>query len=406
MGQFAVLRLGKLTITIEKNHLYLNHSCLFTKEDLKQIPYYCDTDSTETKKGFQSNFNKVIARLELLGYTKETAKNKFDDHKIDYLSKYSETILDINFYDLCNLSTSIDVNFDLSLEILYNTKNEPCTLFLSEYSDFAKWYLFIINNKKLVIEKSENINTDILDFLSEIDPYVILVILSNNKNIMTEDIFWEYMDLVEGGYINDDVYEENAFDKYLIVTEGSSDTNILKVAFNKLKPSIYHFFEFIDMRENYPFTGTGNLVNFYFGLCKINKLKRIIFIFDNDAEGILSARKCNHNSKYMKVMNLPSLEEFANINCLGPEGEHESNINEKAVSIEMFLDLNYKNDTKPQIRWVSFNPKSHFYQGALINKEKYVRLFFEGIDDEAYNKDKLNILLDRIIELATSFRDI
>jgi hypothetical protein len=406
MGQFVELRIGKLILTLEKNHLSINHSCLFTKYELTQIPSTYDDDNTETKKGFCARFCEILPRLELLGYSKEVANKKFDNQKKEYLDKYSEAKLDITFEDLCNLSNSIDVNFSITEEYLYNMEYQSNTVCFSEYSDFAVWYLYIKNNKKIIIENSEMVNYDIPNFLSELDPYVVLTILSNNQNVLKEYIVWDYMDLVDGGYIKDDVFEENDFDKYLIVTEGSSDTCILKTAFDKIKPNISHFFEFIDMKENYPFTGTGNLVNFYHGLCKINRLRHIIFIFDNDLEGNISARKCKALSKYIKIMNLPILEELTDFSCLGPEGAHNSDINEKAVSIELFLDLNYKNEIKPQIRWETYNEKSKSYQGALINKEKYTRLFFQGINDEEYNKKKLVILLEKIIEVAKSFNNV
>ena len=55
-------------------------------------------------------------------------------------------------------------------------------------------------------------------------------------------------------------------DRFLIVTEGSSDGKILFHAIRLLRPEIADFFYFVDMEKGYPFTGTGNLLNFCRGL--------------------------------------------------------------------------------------------------------------------------------------------
>jgi len=75
-------------------------------------------------------------------------------------------------------------------------------------------------------------------------------------------------------------------DKFLIVTEGSSDTYIIKKALEILRPDILDFFSFIDMQENYPFTGGGNLLNFCKGLSSIKIQNKVLVIFDNDTEGV------------------------------------------------------------------------------------------------------------------------
>ena len=41
--------------------------------------------------------------------------------------------------------------------------------------------------------------------------------------------------------------------KFLIVTEGSSDFNILKTALPLVARDVADFFNFVDMKDNYPF---------------------------------------------------------------------------------------------------------------------------------------------------------
>ena len=78
----------------------------------------------------------------------------------------------------------------------------------------------------------------------------------------------------------------------MIVTEGSSDASVLKHALQILKPHIADFFDFVDMQEGYPFSGTGNLVKFVQGLISIAVQNTVIVVFDNDAEGVMNFNRC------------------------------------------------------------------------------------------------------------------
>ena len=80
----------------------------------------------------------------------------------------------------------------------------------------------------------------------------------------------------------------------------------------------------------------------------------------------------------MHVTVLPELDELANFKTVGPSGESTEDINGKAVSIELFLDLRYGSDAEAAVRWTSFNAAMAAYQGELIHKECYARAFFSG----------------------------
>ncbi len=101
------------------------------------------------------------------------------------------------------------------------------------------------------------------------------------------DVVWRFSDVVESGWVKQDaVYEGlSNTDRYLVVTEGSSDAAILKKALPKVAEDVADFFDFIDMSENYPFTGTGNVTRFIQGLAKIKIQNRILVVLDNDTAG-------------------------------------------------------------------------------------------------------------------------
>lgn len=191
----------------------------------------------------------------------------------------------------------------------------------------------------------------------------------------------------------------------MIVTEGKTDTFILQTSINTLFPEVSDFFYFIDMQDNYPFTGTGNLYNFASGLTKIKIQNKTIIVFDNDEAGIFSYKKCKEklvSIPNLKFYHLPDLPEFKNFLTIGPSGDAYQDINGKAVSIECFLDLSFESKRTPQVRWTIYNDKSNQHQGALIAKDEYTRIFKKSLLEKNYNKDKLFFLINDLIRFWCS----
>ena len=168
-------------------------------------------------------------------------------------------------------------------------------------------------------------------------------------------VVWQYGPLVEAGWATEDEFISCAkrTETFLIVTEGSSDVHILQHALNILRPDIADFFRFIDVSESHPFSGTGNLVRFAEGLVKIDVQNQIIFLFDNDAEGLETYRRVANLSlpTNMRAVLLPDLEEFRSFPAQGPEGTRNSNINGKAAAIECYLDLKVGKYPSAKVRW-------------------------------------------------------
>ena len=101
-----------------------------------------------------------------------------------------------------------------------------------------------------------------------LSPYTALQLLAQNPAAGMLPVNWEFHDVEQGGWAPwdgfcKDLDQENRF---LIVTEGSSDAAIIRHALKLRKPHVADFFYIVDMQEGYPFSGTGNLYNFAKGL--------------------------------------------------------------------------------------------------------------------------------------------
>jgi len=380
MGSEITLGINRIEIDRGMNEFFRNHSRLFHKNEIKMEYYYYANNYKEKKLVFSKKLSKVKLSLELLGYTLKNVKNKYINHCNWYKEYYSEKYF-LNFDQFSEIIESINLN-----------KNGY------DFSEYFENYIKDIP----IFKNRDNLKDSLGEFFERLDPYIILRLIIENPNNLNQKLIWRYSDILEGGYIKkNELYEDLSIsDKYLIITEGTSDLFIIRKNIKLFYQEIFDFFEFIDMDKNYPFTGSGNLFNFIQGLAKIYSKYKILIIFDNDAEGIEKYEQCKELNlpQGIKITKLPNLKEFNNFDTIGPTGFKKLNINGLAVSIECFLDLEYEVDQKPRIRWANFKKKINKYQGSLENKEIYTKLFKKiKTGKENYNFSKLKILIDYII---------
>ncbi|MDY6974143.1 MAG: HEPN/Toprim-associated domain-containing protein, partial [Thermodesulfobacteriota bacterium] len=133
----------------------------------------------------------------------------------------------------------------------------------------------------------------------------------NEANAEVE-VTWEFGPIVHAGWVQREAFQPGARQrqKVLIATEGASDARIIRRSLDVLRPDVADFFNFVDVDERHHFWGTGNLVKFAEGLLRIEVLNQVLFVFDNDAEGVDAFRKLEKLKLpgNMRAMLLPDLE--------------------------------------------------------------------------------------------------
>jgi 5S rRNA maturation endonuclease (ribonuclease M5) len=243
-------------------------------------------------------------------------------------------------------------------------------------------------------------------FYENLDPYITLRLLAQNPRNLGRDVIWRFADDdnhdAKG---NPPTYEPlQDSDRFLIVTEGSSDSSILSKSLPLVAPDVADFFYFVDMSQNYPITGTGNVFRFCQGLARIRIQNKILVLLDNDTAGheIKDRIMKLDLPPEMRVATLPDIKDARRCTTLGPTGKKVEDVNGRAVSIEFFLDLSLKMN-KPSVRWTSFNDSIGRYQGELTDKERYIKAFHDRIrHSKGYDLSKLRNLWLYIIESCTS----
>ena len=393
MGTMITLGVGKLEINWGKNDFYENFRDLFQPNDWKDIKYYYADNVVEIKKGYSRKLALVKPRLDLLGYTLENIKIIYESAYTEYcdaMGEYADPVL--TFEEYFNVFSKINLS-------KVNTLTED------DDWDFGEYVTKCIFEDKEIqrLLKKYSLGRKSGEFYENLPPRLLVRVLCENPTAKDLPLQWYMADHVENGWSKEEDLSPKLEDKdkILIVTEGKSDTFILQTSINKLFPAISDFFYFIDMEENYPFTGTGNLYNFASGLTKIKIQNKTIIVFDNDEAGIFSYKKWKEKLDAipnLKFYHLPNMDEFKYFLTVGPTGDSYQDINGKAVSIECFLDLDFNSSKAPKVRWTIYNEKSNKYQGALISKDEYTRTFKKHLEDEHYRKDKLYFLINDLID--------
>jgi hypothetical protein len=402
MGSIITLGINKMEIDWGKNNVFSNHSSLFQKGDFEQkIPYYTVDDEDEViiqyENGAKKKLKDIKERLDLLGYDLKGIEEK-----------YNEIVDEYEFYT----ENKMTMSFENFKKFLINIDTKKVDNIRSAIEDIEDGYESGEFFRKCILgdeEISDNIFSEfeegkyiIGEFFESIDPYIILRILAENESNLESYVEWRYNEVIENRWVKkEDIIEElGEKNKILIATEGSTDSFILKRTIDILYPNISDFFNFIDMKENYPFTGVGSLKNFCNGLAKINIQNNIIVLFDNDTAGIETFNAIRNIQKPINLLfcHLPDYREFETFKTIGPFGNQINNINGKAVSIECFLDLSSV-ENEPIVRWKNYNERMQEYQGALENKDRYtIKFKSANLLDGSYDCSKLKHLIDYIIK--------
>lgn len=394
MGLNATLRIGRMELDWSHKMSPQNHSKLFLPTDKKIAAYYYDNDVIEDKEAFVCVLKNCKGRLELMGFTLEYCKQEFEWLK-SLEGEYYEKINLISFEQYAKALAAVDLS-------KLNPNFEDYGDF--DYGEFVAKIVFQLDEFNKIIPlreigKSEGI------FFTNLSSYLNLRLLLENPLNQNQELVWCFLD---GEAINEDLEKAKIYsgvdpvDKFLLVTEGSSDSFVIQKCFELLRPDISDFFYFIDMKENYPFTGVGNLFNFSKGLKAIGVLNKVIIIYDNDAEGVSKFEETLKLSlpQNMAVMTLPDLPEFQLFPTIGPSGISKENINGKAASIEVYLDIDQNSSFLPKVRWTNYVEKIQQYHGALERKNDYLKAFKSITKKSNYNFSKLEIVLASIYNEA------
>lgn len=309
MSSMIHLAVGRLEIDWGQNWSFSDHSALFQADaDVKDIPYYYLEDKPdflgqyrpiiELKKGLSKPLVQVIDRINLLGHTFSQCEQEFK-----YLAAQNQfDSTRFTFSQLRDALATIDVN---AISPDHGEGGE----------DFGKFFRrqlaprlglmphFDAAPRGLLFDASEG--------MENLSAYTVLHLMALNPQARDLPVQWSFLDIEEGGYARqeDFVRPLDPMNRFLIVTEGSSDAAILRKGFEILRPHIADFFKFVDMEEGYPFSGTGSVYRFVQGLISISVQNNVLVLFDNDTDGVWNYNRARELKVLpnMRILKLPDI---------------------------------------------------------------------------------------------------
>src|ERR1700693_4600284 len=232
MGSMIHLAVGRLGIDWGKNWGFTDHSPLFQPTDLAQVPYYYVKEDGQTyvdlsgqerhelvaeyKDGMSKPLGQVVDRIELLGHTLEHCEREFR-----YLSELNDfDDQRFTFEELRQALVSIDVS---AISADYGEMEE----------DFAKFFrrqMFDRLGLGAIVKDPDYARYDASQGMENLTAYSILRLLALNPKAHCLPVTWQFGDVEEGGYADRSVFVRplDRSDRFLVVTEGSSDSKIVK----------------------------------------------------------------------------------------------------------------------------------------------------------------------------------
>lgn len=409
MGTEISLDIAGLSVDWSKNGRGVDHGFLFQPGDRRRaLLEEDDPDQSLMEMAFIRPFRTVLPRLELLGHTLATAEANYiriaavcaeDRRSLREDGIGEELPLELMSFGEFKEFATRDAITDLDDSYSPDLTDEGKRRTKGRFSDDTITGRVPITDAYDIDGYSErSYFGSLIGFLH---PYNVLRILAENERNLHADLVWRYGSLVCNGWAEEAEFvpEMRRAQTFLIATEGKSDTRIIKHAISLLRPEIADFFRFVDMGKGYPFTGTGNLVLFAQGLAKIDVHNQILFVLDNDAEGVSTYRRISELAlpANMRAATLPKLARFESFRSRGPDGTGTADINGRAAAIECYLDLTAERKSPAEVVWSADKKDLDFCQGKLVNKGAYTKTFLKRASKiKGYDMSGLMAVLDVI----------
>ncbi|WP_061542231.1 HEPN/Toprim-associated domain-containing protein [Collimonas fungivorans] len=407
MGTVIHLEVSGVSIDWSKNNPGTDHRSLFQNGDRTKLPSEeADNESDATYPEYDAlsrTLARILPRLDLMGWTLDAARAEYNALVGDQSEIAEECVQDnpgvMTFEEFCAFAGRYCLK-DLDDTYIERSDERDSIVKGRFHADEAEMDRLPMSYDSLYwSEKSYFASRVVL-----LSPYSMMQVFGQGELNLDSEVVWRYGPLVDAGWasVSDFAAGASRQQTILVATEGTTDSRILKRVFSTLRPDIADFFQFVDVDEKHPFWGTGNLVKFAEGLVRIDIQNKVLFVLDNDAEGVDALKRLSdlQMPPNMRAILLPDHEAFCSFPAMGPEGTRNANINGRAAAIECYLDLRLPNYGPPVVRWSNYKKDIDAWQGALEYKETYMRHFLEqppeALRNDGYDTAKLECVLEAI----------
>ena len=403
MGSYTVFTINGYPILESNSNVIPEVMTVFQKSDKciakrkisdknELVSQGCE-DSEETGVTYSCEAWKIIDRLNVMGFTLHRIRAEFEKIRLDEIEKYSSW-LDESDWCREELDYFTNLTFENYTKALRLVFAKPKNLHIHEQ---------LASQLKPILEKIMNIDEDYhFGFLgSDFRSLIRLACELVPKNSLVEQ---DLTEVIYAGYYEEDEpvctnaiialtagHPENS--TRIILTEGSTDIEVLSESLALLYPHLVGYYKFLDFKSSRHQGGAGNLVTTIKAFAAAGVSNRIIAIFDNDSAAFdarrpLATIKLSQN---IAVCNYPDLDTLESYPTLGPNGHASLNINGLAASIELYLgqDILGNGESFP-IQWKGYVEPLRKYQGKVMHKNQIMDKFREKVANYKTSKNKFD----------------
>lgn len=387
MGSYSELYISDYPICTAKNSYYEEIvNLIFLATDYREFERplnkrnlitwgdsYANEDENETVKSFCSTSKICKQRLELFGATYEKAKSDFESAL--------QKIKDDEVYNFKSIENITFESYLADIKSIINSKKK--TYDNNYYDNFIDY----LQENELFIEY-QSIKLGLWSILSVVDA--------------KSEVEYNLTDIINGGWVSK-VKKAVKTEKIIVLTEGKTDTEFLKVCLKNFFPHLEGFYHFMDFENSKYEANASRLVHTIKSFVGSGIKNLIVALFDNDSAAkkeIKNLRNVKLPSN-IKILQYPPIEFAKKYPTIGPNGIQFMDINGFAGSIEMYLgkDCLKENEEFIPIQWTGYIESIGQYQG-VINKKEYVQKAFrekvKNFDYSSYNINDWNELISII----------
>lgn len=346
-----------------------------------------DDGEVETVYEYSNTVTNIIDRLEIMGFTLQRVAREFKQEIKEVVQSMEES--DSEFLE------------DLYKERIKILENVNIKSFIDAFTEIRTKKL---QHSHFTHKKFDGVSPLVNYILNETDEFYygfpcqrlrsfLRVFLEScpKDSLVTQDI----TDLVAAGYYEPDdavcemevnglIEDFDINSKIIILTEGSSDREILSRSLKILYPHLCEYYSFMDFGVSNAAGGAVALVSQIKSFVGVGIANRIVALFDNDIAAFSAVRGLNKTelTKNIIIEHYPRIELSENYPTLGPTGISDMDVNGLAGSIEIYLGkevLNINGHLTP-VQWKGYDSSQGKYQGELIEKTKIQQRFFKKIE--------------------------
>ncbi|MGC1410742.1 MAG: HEPN/Toprim-associated domain-containing protein [Acetobacteraceae bacterium] len=397
MGSYCALYFDEIFIGTQKSYVPDEFVYLFQESDRVELPPKGEDEFSEPRVVYKASRAVILNRLDVGGFTAENSANAFEA----WLAEERETW------------KSYAAEGWLS-----NADATAAALSTFSYAEWKVRARKVLLSKPVLLSKAprDEIDRHMREededgWLLFDDDYLICLRAMLESFPEAREVILDIGDLIGGGWIEEDegicetrrasnAQRRSILEPAVIITEGSTDIQILRRSLERLFPHLVEYTTFFDYEGLRPDGGANWIVKFLraFAAARINTL--VLAVFDNDAAGeeafrAASSLKLPDNIRVTKLPNIGLAEAYPTV---GPQGLHDMDVNGRAVSIEMFLgrqNLTNADGRLMPVVWNNYVQSVQQYQGAISDKRAVLEKFLR--ETEAH---------DETVDYQTSYPEL